>query len=339
MKKTSLLIISGLLLVAGCTSKEQDEKIRAYWQNQTGNLLIKRMGISPMQAANPLEGKTPLMDEEGNPILPQQQTTPETTPLQENQEQTPATAEQTQATPTAPAKQPALNTPKRAPIQAVLFTHSDSLECKQLKADRWDTSFQQTYQGQVTLVQYDMKNPTSKEALQAQMKAHKLSSVSVPTLFIGKHVLSDYPFQGVDAAVKDALATSAATAKRQAARRKQQNSSQYMEIIMEDTQTKAPRKNTKASASDNKAIQAALAEVVKNNQSTLSDMGSLFGENAKAEAYAIMAHTEKQLRNKAATSPNYKTYLATQKALLQTQEKELNQLMRKHAKDLRSIKG
>ena len=53
MKKTSLLIISGLLLVAGCTSKEQDEKIRAYWQNQTGNLLIKRMGISPMQAANP----------------------------------------------------------------------------------------------------------------------------------------------------------------------------------------------------------------------------------------------------------------------------------------------
>ncbi len=339
MKKTSLLILSGLLLVAGCTSKEQDEKIHAYWQNQAGDLLVKRMGISPRQTANPLEGKTPLLDEAGNSIFPEQQTTPEETPVQETPEQTPVPTEQPQTTPPTPATQLAANAPKRAPIQAVLFTHSDSPVCKQLKADQWDTSFQQTYQGKVNLVQYDMKNPASKAALQAQMKAHKLASVSVPTLFIGKHVLTEYPFQGVEAAVQEALTAPAPTAKRQAARRKQQNSSQYMEIIMEDTQANTPRKNTKASASDNKAIQAALAEVVKNNQSTLNDLGSLFGENAKAEAYAIMTRTEKQLRSKAATSPNYKTYLATQKALLQLQEKQLNQLMQQNAKNLRAIRG
>ena len=107
---------------------------------------------------------------------------------------------------------------------------------------------------------------------------------------------------------------------------------------MEDA-PKTRKTTSRASSSDSRAIQLALASVEKNNQATLADMGSFFGEDTKAQAYAIISRTERLLRKKASSSPDYKTYLATQKSLLQIQEKELNELMRQNAKNLRSVRG
>ena len=318
MKKTILSILSILLVLAGCTSKEQNEKIRAYWQEQAGSLVLRGLAMRPTQAINPLQGKMPPVDANGNPLFtPQEQTE-----TQDPQMPKPEDATQTQTA------------PKREPIKAVLFVHSDSPVCKQLKADQWDTSFQQTYQGKVTLVQYDMKNPASKTALQEQMKKHKLSSVPTPALFIGNHVLTNYPFQGVDKAVQEAL-MAPATLTRTANRQGKKQSSQYMEIVMEKPVKETV--NTKASAKDRKAMETAFATVQADNQKTLSDIEMMFGASTRAQAVSIINENEHLLKNKMGTSATYKAYLSAQARILKAQEQQLNELMQRNARNIRSI--
>ena len=338
MKKILLYVIAVTFLMTGCTSKEQDEQISSFWQQQMANLFTKRLG-RPMK--NPdMTPERLLLDKDGKPFFPQEeQPTPEQTPEKQTEQEQPVAEPEKQEIPAAStaAAAPAAATSKRPSIKAFLFVHSDSPDCKRLRNDKWDEKFQQKFPGSIILVEYDMKNPASKAPLQEMMRKHKLSTITVPILFIGDQVLQGYPFEGEDQAAEKAFAA-AAQAKPQAAQKRKQQSNQYMEIIMEDS-TKAPKKNTRASAKDTKAIQLALASVEKNNQATLSDMGAIFGEDTKAQAYVIISRTERLLRNKALSSPDYKTYLATQKALLQAQEKELNQLMRQNAGRLRSIRG
>lgn len=331
MKKTLLYIVAVTFFIAGCTSKEQDEQINSFWQEQLAKVFSGRQAMRPPQDPH-MTPENLLLDKDGKPIFP-----PEANP-QEQPAQPPAPQAPSVNAPEA-AAQPgttAAPLPNRAPIKAVLFIHSDSPVCKRLKAENWDKNFLEKYQGRVFLVEYDMKNPDSKAPLQEMMRKYKLSTITVPILFIGDQSVQGYPFNGIDQAVQKAL-TAPAQAQQRATKRKQQ-SNQYMEIIMEDA-PKTPKKNTRASARDSRAIQLALASVEKNNQATLADMGSFFGEDTKAQAYLIISRTERLLRNKAASSPDYKTYLATQKSLLQIQEKELNELMRQNAKNLRSTRG
>ncbi len=338
-----------LLLGAGCTSKEQDEQIQSFWQEQLEALLPQHARMRAPQA-------------QGNPFGEQQ---PEFLPAEEPLSEVPAeiaaqpeqlpppqASLEEQPTPAAPAEEQAVQPAqevKPAPVQqpaapaqkprltAILFVHSNSPVCQQLKADGWDKQFEQKYQGTVRLVQYDMINPASKEPLRQLMRQHKLPSLSVPILFIGRSVIPGYPFDGVDQAVQKALAQptkpraprNTTTAKKPA---------QFMEIIMEDDPKNQPR-NNKATARDTRAMQLALASVERNNQSLLTDVGSLFGEDTKAQAFAVVARTERLLRRKASSSPDYQTYLATQKQLLKLQEKEINQLMRQNAKSIRTIRG
>ncbi len=338
MKKILLYTLTASLFIAGCTSKEQDDKIESFWQQQISSLFSRHSG-RPAETPPPIPEKL-LLDENGKPLFPEEQ---EAQPAESEKQQEPT------ALSTKPTEEPAANAPaqqtntkaalpasKKISIEAVLFTHADSPQTKQLKADHWDQGFLQRYQGRVFLMEYDMKNPASRKPLQAMMRKHKLSSVTVPILFIGDQSFQGYPFGDTDPAVRKAL--TAAQNKQAAARKRKQQPTQYMEIIMEDT-NQTQRTNTKASPRDSRAMQLALASVEKNNQAVLNDMGSLFGEDTKAQAYIIISRTERLLRNKASSSPDYKTYLATQKNLLQLQEKELNELMRQNAKKLRSTRG
>ena len=341
MKKTLLYIIAVTFFIAGCTSKEQDEQINSFWQQQFAKVFSNRQGMRPPENPNMIPEKL-LLDKDGKPIFPQEENPQEQPAQQPAQEASSVITPEAAAQPsTTVAHDPAagntaMPAPNRAPIKAFLFIHSDSPVCKRLKAENWDKTFLEKYQGRVFLVEYDMKNPDSKAPLQEMMRKYKLSTITVPILFIGDQSVQGYPFNGIDQAVQKALTAPAQTQQR-ATKRKQQ-SNQYMEIIMEDA-PKTPKKNTRASARDSRAIQLALASVEKNNQATLADMGSFFGEDTKAQAYAIISRTERLLRKKASSSPDYKTYLATQKSLLQIQEKELNELMRQNAKNLRSVRG
>ncbi len=342
MRKLFFYVLAVLLLGAGCTSKEQDEQIKAFWQEQIIALLPQRAGMRPMDnTKNPFEQQPPAFppEETQPPLLqPEQPALPEQIPPQTEQNSAISTenpaVHPAQAQNPIPPKQPAA-TLQKPRLTAILFIHSQSPICQQLKADGWDKQFEQKYQGKVRLVQYDMINPSSKGALQNLMRQHKLQSISVPVLFIGNSVLSGYPFNGVDAAIQKALTQPAPRAARKTAAKKP---AQFMEIIMEDEPKNQPR-NTKASARDSRAMQLALASVERNNQSLLTDVASLFGEDTKAQAFAVVARTERLLRRKAASSPDYKTYLATQKQLLALQEKEINQLMRQNTKNIRTIRG
>ncbi|MBR5151534.1 MAG: hypothetical protein IKW71_01725 [Elusimicrobiaceae bacterium] len=329
MKKLVLSSLVFTLLCAGCTSKEQDEQIKAFWQEQLLSILPGQVAMRPIgPVVNPPLEQVPPHEE----MPPSEK---ETAPLQES-----AAAQEItqQPLPPAPAQESLRTTAATRPqrkIKAFLFTHTRSPVCQQLKADNWDTNFQQRYQNNVTLVEYDMINPASKEPLRALMRKHKMPSLTVPVLFIGDSVLVGYPFEGVDKAVE--LALKPAPVKKNAAPKRKQPV-QYMEIIMEDS-PQAQVQNAKASARDRRAIQLAFAGVQRNNQATLDDIGAMFGNDTQAQAFAIIARTERLLKKKASSSPNFQTYLTMQKNLLAMQEKDLNQLMRQHARNLRTIKG
>lgn len=56
MKKTYFFMLCAGLVLAGCTSKEQDEKIKAFWGQQVVGVMMKTPGSSPtmLQKALPL---------------------------------------------------------------------------------------------------------------------------------------------------------------------------------------------------------------------------------------------------------------------------------------------
>ena len=316
MKKILLYVLGITLLISGCTPKEQDKKITEVWKEKITSFLVQRLGMRPAESSRTIPEEM-LLDEQGNPLFPQEGTDQEQSsqgqhkPIDEPGKQENPAAEESVKKPTVNSTDtvtanPIASLPPNISVKAVLFTHADSPKSKQLKADNWDKKFLEKYQGRVFLVEYDMKNPASKAPLQEMMQKHKLSTITVPILFVGDQNFQKYPFGNTDMAVQEAL-IAAAQAKQPSAQKRKKQPNQFMEIIMEDT-PKARKINTKASARDSRAMQLALAKVEQNNQATLADMGALFGENAKAQAYVIISRTERLLRNKASSSPDYKTY-------------------------------
>ncbi len=335
MKKTFFYILAFTLLMAGCTSKEQDEQIRAFWQNQ----LAQVMGVPTLPPSVPVE-------ENEEEIEAVQQELPE-----EVSQEPQAAVQETTAAPTAPVtpvsaaqKEPITPAPAVKPDQRLrvfLFTHTNSPLCQQLKQEHWDTDFQQKYQDHILLVEYDMIDPANRNPLRNLMHRYQLPSLTVPILFIGDTVLPGYPFTGVEEAVQKALQARARAAARRAAKAKaerarKQNPTQFMEIIMEDER---PVKNFKASAKDRQAMQKALTQVEQANQQAVNDIGTMFGSDTQAAAFAITSRTERLLRNQIAFSATYQAYLSTQKKILAVQERNLNDLMRQNAGKLKNIRG
>ena len=125
------------------------------------------------------------------------------------------------------------------------------------------------------------------------------------------------------------------TAKQPSARRAQ---SQFLEITLEDTTRVNPLKSN-APLKERQAMQRALENVKQANQQALRDIGIMFDGDTQAQAFAIVAKSEKILMRTANTSNNYQNYLNAQRKILQEQDQQLNQLMRQNAYKLRRIRS
>ena len=115
------------------------------------------------------------------------------------------------------------------------------------------------------------------------------------------------------------------------------NSSQFIEITMEDTRVNKYKSN--APLKERQAMQRALERVKQSNQQALQDIGMMFDGDTQAQAFAIVSKSEKILIRTANTSNTYQNYLNAQRKILQEQDQQLNQLMRANAYKLRRIRS
>lgn len=134
---------------------------------------------------------------------------------------------------------------------------------------------------------------------------------------------------------KNSVQQPAAAPKTQTAQpaRKAKPAPQIMDVTLDNESLPG-----KASAQDRAKMKKALEEVQLSNQSTLNDIATAFGEEVKYQAFLLTAETERKLKQAAAKSANYAAYSATQKRLLQAQNKALNQLMQQNAHNLKNLR-
>lgn len=85
-------------------------------------------------------------------------------------------------------------------------------------------------------------------------------------------------------------------------------------------------------------MKQAWTTVQENNQATLKDLQTTFGENVKNKAFYITIETEKKLKQAAANANTYAAYMARQKEVLAEQEKAIQQLMLQNKASIKRIK-
>ena len=85
-------------------------------------------------------------------------------------------------------------------------------------------------------------------------------------------------------------------------------------------------------------MKEAWTTVQENNQTLLQDLQTTFGNNVKEKAFFLTLETEKQLKQAAATAPDYNTYIQTQTQLLNEQDKAIRQLMQQNTSSLKRLK-
>ena len=317
MKKLFFYVFVLALLTTGCTSKEQDEQIKAYWTEQVKNL-NPVVAAALTQATHP-KGAPHHLDAD-KLFPPTEENTEEQVKTQQEPEQV-ATAQSANSTPTQPTKAAApANLPK-----VMLFLSPTCPWCQRLQKEGWAKEFRRKYQGKVELIEYDTSTQRGQQALMKQLQKHNLTQVGTPVLFVGNSVIKGYPLG--DRADKDVqkLIDNHVYGKQKP----------YMQIVMEETPKNV--KNTKASAQDQKSMQAEFARVQNNNTKTLNDIKKMFGSETEMQALEIIRGTERTLKNKMATSPSYEAYQKAQTNALKAQEKKLNDLMQRNAGSLRSI--
>lgn len=320
MKKTIIYTLLVVALTFGCTSKEQDEKIKNFWAQQAGTVMMKGMAKRAAMQGQPF------------PALPSAEDVAQEPQEQANLQNTnPSTA--------------TVQAPVYKPVKALLFLSPTCPWCKRLKSEGWPAAFRNKYQGRVELIEYDLSVAKDKELLMKLMKQHNMTRIGYPVLFVGNSVIQGYPLSGADEAVQKVLASQKAavptdqttakpantTAKKTAAKTQKP----YMQIVMEEPENKIV--NTKASKKDRQAMLNAFANVQTNNKKTLQDIEMMFGAETQVQALSIINETERSLKNKIKSSASYKAYLDAQTGLLKTQEKQLNDLMQRNAGKIRSI--
>ena len=157
MKKYFLLLSVIAVLCCGCTSKEQDQKIKLFWLQKFAGVSMKALANSDKLAA----------------LQPQQ--------LRKN-------------TKLSAAQSPDLANLKPAtPLPAMLFVSPHCGRCQRLKKDGWAQKFKEQYSGKVALTEYDLSVPKNEELLRDMMRKHKMQRINYPAFFIGSSVAQGYP--------------------------------------------------------------------------------------------------------------------------------------------------
>ena len=125
----------------------------------------------------------------------------------------------------------------------------------------------------------------------------------------------------------------AATPQKRTAASRPKNTPQILDISMEGEAFPG-----KASYAERVRIKQDWANVQENNQNTLRDLQTAFGNEVKDKAFYITLETERKLKQEAMTVPNYKTYVTKQKNILAEQDTALKKLMEQNKASLRRVR-
>ena len=127
--------------------------------------------------------------------------------------------------------------------------------------------------------------------------------------------------------------TVAATPQKRTGTPRRENVPQVLDISMEGEAFPG-----KAPHAERVRIKQEWASIQENNQNTLRDLQTAFGDEVKNKAFYITFETERKLKQQAMVVPNYKTYLTKQKEIIAEQEEALKKLMEQNKGSLRRVR-
>lgn len=302
MKKVILMLcMFGLL--TGCTNKEQNQKIISFWTQQVMEAQMALMAKTLKGASLPPDLMAS-MKEMGKDPLAEKTENPEIAPVAKK------------AAPVA--------TPKvQDPIPAQLFLSDSCGWCQKLKRSGFPSKFKKKYSGEVDLKIYEVHSAEGSREFSRAVKKHKLSG-GVPLMIIGSSVIpgySDNMMAIADEKVRLELKKRGPVATGPA----------VVSITMEDDKIAGP-----ASDADKAKMKRYLSQVRENNEATLYSLSSMFAnKQIWDEALAIITKTENQLKRVANVSSSYEAFTKVAKPLEQSQQQQIEALIRQNAKKIR----
>ena len=221
-------------------------------------------------------------------------------------------------------------TEEPAPIEAYLFLSDSCPWCRKVKQEGFTAKFRQKYGGRVRLREYEIHTPQGKQQFSRLTQKHGLSG-SVPVLIIGDTVLPGY---SADMLTRAGQAVQQESKKlrpvKKKTKKKEKELPAVISIVMEDEDLQGV-----APARDMEQIRQYVAQIQDENAQTLSSMNSVFNREICNRAMAIVNASEAKIKKLAAESASVDAFKKSADAVKASQDKQLNELMRKNTKSLR----
>jgi len=337
MKRLFLFLLSTAFLIAGCTSKEQDEKINAFWTEQQMKLMMKGSEQAMKTLSNPaaaeMFGKIASM----NLNMPGRKFTQEDMTDEEKAEfekllkemqaemDSPTTGKAKPDTPDFPAAAAPKTAPAVAPkpVEASLFLSPTCPWCKKLQKEGFTKKFQRKYNGKVNLTEYMLTTSENKSRYSRAVKKHKLNG-GVPLLIIG-----DTPIQGYS---EEMMKVASEAAEKEMKKHKITSDSvaaskgpAILEVSMEDEEIIGA-----APSDDKKRMKELILAMQEFNGEMIQSLELTFGQSVKNKGMSIAANTEKKLKQAANNSPDFQTFYTQYQKISKQNDAEMEKLMQQN---------
>lgn len=217
-----------------------------------------------------------------------------------------------------------------ASVQAYLFLSNSCPWCRKLKQENFPAQFRKKYARRVNLKEYEIHTAEGRQQFSKLTKKHGLSG-GVPVLIVGDAVLQGYSadlMARADEAVRKE--SKKAHPVKKSAKKKGKELPPVISITMEDEELQGV-----APAQDLEQMKQYLAHAQDENGETLGSINRAFNADVSTLAMAIVNDHEQKLKDLAAKSPSFVSFKKSAVAVKASQEKQLNELMRKNTKSLR----
>lgn len=289
------------VLLAGCTSKEQNQQIAEFWNRQVQQVQMKFMKKALKNKSLPADLMAAIDDKNINALANKIDISRGSLPTKS----------------AAPAA-------KQEPIAAQLFLSDSCGWCKKLKQSGFPSKFKNKYQEDVDLKVYEVHSTEGSREFAKAIKKHNLKG-GVPLLIIGDSVIhgySDNMMALADEKVRIELKKRGPAAPVGPA---------VVSIAMEGAAIAGP-----ASEQDKEKMKDYLSYIREYNEASLKSVRKMFpGRQVWNQALAIITKTENEMDQLAANSSNYDDFLAKAKALEETQQQQIESLIRQNASKIR----
>ncbi len=322
MKKTLLFILTAVFVTA-CTTKEQDEKIHAFWAEQAVKAMSSQLAPYAQMAAASLAAKG------DNAAF----TTDQFSNLEDLEIPAELKTEEpkTAATPAKRKGKKQVAAKAQAPVEkltASLYLSPTCPWCKKVQQEGFTKKFNKKYGDLIVLQEYMLDNNQNMALYSAAVKKHKLSG-GVPLLIIG-----DTPIQGYSEQLLKIASEAAEKEIKKHDLHSQQDEAQQMPAVLEISLEDEDLGGT-ASARDKQLMKDLILQVQDLNGTMIQSIGDTFGPVVKNQAMEIAAKTEKQLKKAAETSPDFQTFLTQYNTITDQNTQSFNQLMRSNTSKIR----